>query len=57
MLYKFQNVWNKNSKWLCWKGSDTKCVNEKELKTLTLQKLYCNTEHWRLGKVLWMAES
>ena len=33
-----------------WQRPDSKSVNEKELKTLSLQKLYCNTEYWRLER-------
>ena len=49
MLYKFKNDWNKIQNGY-WQKPDSKCVNEKELKTLSLQKLYCNTEYWRLER-------
>ena len=50
MVYKFQNDRNTDSKWLLTKTRQ-KYVNEKELKTLSLQKLYQNAVYWRLEKM------
>ena len=37
MSYKFQSQWNTNLK-VCWEKSHTKHLNEKELKSQSLQK-------------------
>ena len=58
MLYKFQNDWNKNSKWLLTKKARQKMCTWKGTKNLiTVPKLYCNAEYWRLGIAMWMASS
>lgn len=37
MSYKFQSHWNTNLK-VCWENSQTKYLNEKDLKSQSLQK-------------------
>ena len=56
MLYKFQNDWNKNSKWLLTKKATQKYVHEKPKNLIIVPKLYCNAEYWRLAKLTWMVK-
>ena len=57
MSYKFQNDWNKNSKWLLTKKARQKMCTWKGTKNLvTVPKLYCNAKYWRLGAKMWMAK-
>ena len=51
MLYKFQNDWNKNSKWLLTKKDRQKICTKK-----IVPKLYCNAEYWRLAKLMWIVK-
>ena len=56
MLYKFQNDWNKNSKWLLTKKVRQRICIWKGTKNLFVPKLYCNAEYWRLAKLMWMVK-
>ena len=54
---KFQNDWNKNSKWLLTKKARQKmCIRTGTKNLITVPKLYCNAEYWRLGIAMWMAK-
>ena len=58
MLYKFQNDWNKNSKWLQTKKARQKICTWKGTRNLIIvPKMYCNAEYWRLvAKLMWMVQ-
>ena len=56
MLYKFQNDWNKNSKWLLTKKVRQRICIWKGTKNLFVPKLYCNAEYWRLAKLMWIVK-
>ena len=51
MLYKFQNDWNKNSKWLLTKKDRQKICTKK-----IVPKLYCNAEYLGLVKLMLMVK-
>ena len=57
MLYKFQNDWNKNSKWLQTKKARQKICTWKGTRNLIIvPKMYCNAEYWRPAKLMWMVK-
>ena len=57
MLYKFQNDWNKNSKWLQTKKARQKICTWKRTRNLIIvPKIYCYAEYWRLAKLMWMVQ-
>ena len=57
MLYKFQNDWNKNSKWLQTKKARQKICTWKGTRNLIIvPKTYCIAEYWMLAKLMWMVQ-
>ena len=57
MLYKFQNDWNKNLKWLQMEKARQKICTWKGTRNLIIMpKMYCNAEYWRLAKLICMVQ-